>query len=1163
MLGELEAMKKSSNQRVRGGTLLTLLVAVVCITVAAADPKIYSIKADLPPEVVCNVTIIGEMPAGLIYLSESFNATGAGGMPEVEVSDPNNGTKDVSIVWNFGEVDNSENEDILIEFRAIVADIEANQNGTVLPPSTITLSWDDCNSGTTQTFSGEIEPVSVIEPDLAIKKRATGRDADFVIYEISIFHSLESRSPAYDVEILDLATEGTDYTPGSAEIVTGPTGSINESNPPNLKWNFDDVNLSWTSENPIILRYKAEVESSSRLDDSGGVLKWTSAAGDVPEDRDYTLAYNSDPSSSLNVEIFANLEGVTVGDLVSYYYTVENDGFNPLLDLSLEDETFGTIELDRTALLPGEIATGAYPDRIVTAEDLPGPIVNNAAATAIDYEGDIVTGTGTILLPFLDDPLSVTKIADKDEVNCGEVVNYTITITNTANPKPEVETLNPTNIVVEDIFSKAVEVISASPPPDSDGKWRSKEIGPGAKNASVITLTVRAPDEQDFEFDMVQSVHGTGFVNVRNEYTTSYQPYNLRNCVHVSFLNGTTNMTEKIAACEDVSVLGEPGTELFTREHGSGVYESEELVTVKTKTRSLSMEKDVLASHKTTTIGLYNNRTVTYSSKWTEEAKAKNKVTGASMSESYRYASYIDRESRMNLDKNESAMEINAEFEGMGHIGFLKLPANATPKSTPIFESREDYAGSFKVLEKIDGYGSSATSEKSASGSGSVAVDKWIGDSQRSYESGSGIYESEEIIETNTNYIAKDIKAVYEPLEQDTTGTFVINQSTRWTEGMWSRTPKTSFIGEEYTSADYLEKETVAKGLNEMDTEANFSGRARYRSVLKDDVDLDEQYEGDYSIQRKILFGSNPKYDHPHLNLAKEGYYHEEAIFNAKETILAGESKDKVITVATYTITLKNDGNQTLGPIYVKDLFPPRAKFINASVRPSKLTENSADWVLTHLAIGDESTIYLNLDVTDYRGDELVNRVEARAGLGLGDNWVEAKGFTALEIKWLKCCSSDTLSVTKTAQLDETKPNFVWYKIEIQNLANVTRVATVIDQIPEGMVFLDSKVPFSSHEGNLVTWNLTDLSPMENETIDYRVEALWSGQFVNYVQVDARSVDGATTSPIYASTSTTVTVSEFEGERPAPGWQPPDWGFICVGTSNDSLCEACEELDDN
>ncbi len=113
------------------------------------------------------------------------------------------------------------------------------------------------------------------------------------------------------------------------------------------------------------------------------------------------------------------------------------------------------------------------------------------------------------------------------------------------------------------------------------------------------------------------------------------------------------------------------------------------------------------ATFGTTTLGLYHNRTLNYSSRWTEEARAKNRITGASMSESYRYATRIVRDSSLDVDKNGSTLTIDSEFEGMGHIGFLKKDPRSGSKSTPTFEAREEYAGSFKVLEKVDQYGSS------------------------------------------------------------------------------------------------------------------------------------------------------------------------------------------------------------------------------------------------------------------------------------------------------------------------------------------------------------------------------------------------------------------------------------------------------------------------
>jgi len=749
--------------------------------------------------------------------------------------------------------------------------------------------------------------------------------------------------------------------------------------------------------------------------------------------------------------------------------------------------------------------------------------------------------------------LEVNKTALNKTVERGEEIEYLIQIRSSFGDLH--------NVVVKDVFNKQVEFVSASPMPDADGIWRFAEIGgiDGNNWKTIITLKVKVPEAQDFEFGLNQGVTGEGFVNVANDYSTTFESYAINNCIYV-----TTEETggKVYSDCESVTVSYDPGTELSTREHGSGLYESEEMVRMRTENKSISMDKDMAATYKSTTLGLYNNRTIEYSSRWTEGADAKNRVTGASMSEYYRYATSIDRESRMFLDKNESVMEINSEFDGMGHVGFLKMPTNtSTHHATLPFEAREDYTGSFKILERIDEYGSSVTSEKSASGAGLVTADKRIGESQRSYESGTGDYDSEELIETNTNYIAKDISLVYAPMSQSLTGDVSIDASQKWKEGMYSKTPETSYIGEEYTSMTQIDKETVAKGLNEMDTEATFSGRGRFRAVLEDEADFDEQYEGDYSVERRILFTGVPKYDRPHLNVTKtlDGIV-DETIIGAKETTLAGESRNKVIKVATYTITIENDGNAALGPIYVQDFFPPGSSFIEpSSVRPTQLADTYANWTLTHLAIGDVSVITLKLDVTRYYPDELVNRIEVCGGYN--DEWVCAYNFSALEVNWLSCCPNETVSVSKTAELDKMNQSVVWYRIDISNMDDVTRVATVTDHLPDDMVLLDTAVPFASYDENVVVWNLVEIWPRETVTIAYSAEAKMAGRFTNSVEVDARSVDGPVVQPVYASSVIDVGEIEECGDTSCTGWSSPNWDFEYVGCPAETSCEefACND----
>ncbi len=880
----------------------------------------------------------------------------------------------------------------------------------------------------------------------------------------------------------------------------------------------------------------------------------------------------------LNVTKTTTKNKVEPGELVTYEITVCNEDVNPFTEVWVNDTFYKDVELVFADPWPNEtvgnkqnwrflqLSSGQCEKitlRVKVSETIPSGYILENCVEAIalnETQGTLYDVDCKNVFVGMIDPLMVTKTANKDKVDRGKKVNYTIKVCNLDNA-PMID------VVVEDVFSRDVKFLSASPGPTGGNYdqertnliiWHFGEIKAG--RCEEINLQVTALEMQDFKFGMEQGIEGKGFVNVVNDYSTSPPRYVLENCVNVTSHDGAGNAVSA-SDCANVLVT-DPGTELRTREHGSGDYESDELISLETEYKSIEMFKDVSAEYKTTTLGLYRNRSITYSSRWTEEACAKNRIKPASMHESYKYATNIDRNSYMMLDEKGSIMEVDSEFEGQGHIGYLSMaPKKTSPKDTPLFESREDYTGSFKVLEKIDGYGSSVTSEKSASGEGFVVADKHIENKQRTYEWGTGTYESDELIETQTNYIAKDINLTYRPSSFKYTEDTSVDQCPKWKEGMWSKdfnksknSTIISFIGEEFTSITRLEKDTIARGLGDMATEAEFSGKARFRAIMANKslntsgnnsrkgvqsmVDMDETYLGDYSIKRRVAITGPYKYNQPHLTINKSG-----------ELVYLDES-----TLARYEIIIENDGNRALGPVYIRDLFPPKTQFINSSARPS-LTSTSANWTLVHLGIGDTDTITLWLNVTEYHGDELVNRVEASGGYNGG--WATASGFSSIEINWLKCCQERAISAVKTAELDSERSNVVWYTLEVQNLGESTQVAEVRDVLPQNMLLLDSSVAPSSYESNQITWNLVDLAPGETETILFSAEALRSGRFVNLAEVNAVSVDGVASRTAYANA--VVAIDEFEGEMPVYGWQPPDWGFEYTGYPANLTCgEICE-----
>ncbi len=61
-----------------------------------------------------------------------------------------------------------------------------------------------------------------------------------------------------------------------------------------------------------------------------------------------------------------------------------------------------------------------------------------------------------------------------------------------------------------------------------------------------------------------------------------------------------------------------------------------------TENKSIEWEEDLSAAYRPTTLTLYNNRTVTYDSAWVKKSRARNLITGTTMSETYHDAVRLD-----------------------------------------------------------------------------------------------------------------------------------------------------------------------------------------------------------------------------------------------------------------------------------------------------------------------------------------------------------------------------------------------------------------------------------------------------------------------------------------------------------------------------------------
>lgn len=149
--------------------------------------------------------------------------------------------------------------------------------------------------------------------------------------------------------------------------------------------------------------------------------------------------------------------------------------------------------------------------------------------------------------------------------------------------------------------------------------------------------------------------------------------------------------------------------------------------------------------------------------------------------------------------------------------------------------------------------------------------------------------------------------------------------------------------------------------------------------------------------------------------------------------------------------------------------------------------------------------------------DGLVNRVKANGGYD--GQWVVAENYSAMQLGWLSCCPPQLLA-SKDGFVDSNDSKLVHYRITLKNRDKESMIATITDQLPAGMMFLNSSQTPLDYRSDKVTWSVIDLEPGTTKTIDYWVRALHSGTFVNQAHIDAQYISG--TDFVWADVSCSV-----------------------------------------
>ncbi|MFP7697062.1 hypothetical protein, partial [Trueperella sp. LYQ143] len=179
---------------------------------------------------------------------------------------------------------------------------------------------------------------------------------------------------------------------------------------------------------------RGEVENtatSTATSPDGNVTKKQSSVTLIAESKpNYTFVKSSDKPADYRLK---------VNDVITYSFTVTNTGNVTLHDVTITDPLpdLSPIQVDKTVLLPGEVATGKATYVVKQSDIDSGKLRNMATSTATTPGGDKIRKDSVLRIPAEQRPeYSFTKESDKPadyKLKIGDTVTYTFTIVNTGN----------------------------------------------------------------------------------------------------------------------------------------------------------------------------------------------------------------------------------------------------------------------------------------------------------------------------------------------------------------------------------------------------------------------------------------------------------------------------------------------------------------------------------------------------------------------------------------------------------------------------------------------------------------------------------------------------------------------------------------------------------
>lgn len=324
--------------------------------------------------------------------------------------------------------------------------------------------------------------VDVLRDELTIVKNADKSFVDMNGNDTTVTYTLTVKNSG-NTKLTNVIVTDTSNGNGTVEY----TGDLMYDG--NGKWMIPELNAGESVE--ITYIYTAVAEDMNL--DNGNIVNTAVAEGKNPDNKTVTSDPDTEtvhvgevPDRDIRVVKTSLESSVMIGDTIHYTITVTNNGTMTAQNVVVRDFNDGVGEIN--AVSSDKYTYDAAAHSFTIAEIAAGETVEIPVTYTVQ-EGD--KGTVNNAAVEIPDVPEIKKEADKQVVKVGEVVTYTITVTNTTNEtKTNVEVKDTNNFTGVITPAENTNVVSYV----GDKVWNISSIGAGESVDIVYTYTVMNED---------------------------------------------------------------------------------------------------------------------------------------------------------------------------------------------------------------------------------------------------------------------------------------------------------------------------------------------------------------------------------------------------------------------------------------------------------------------------------------------------------------------------------------------------------------------------------------------------------------------------------------------------------------------------------------------